>query len=293
MLRTVQATASLFSSKRLSTIVVARLFTNGGLVSTDWLKGNLEDPSLRVVHAGDYHIFNAMRIPGSRHLGLASNLKDTELPNTLVRGSVFEGAVANAGISNDNKVVVYNTTTSMTATRAWWVFKRYGLKAAVLDGGLKKWMEDGNTVENTESPKAQPGSFKKTDNDEVYFTYEMLEDAVKDNSVHVVDARTPDEYNGVRVMNARGGHVPGALNISHGTFLDPCTDMLLSDNQLMAVARSAGLPDPKDAKKVVTYCQSGVRATMAAFALEKIGYNVAVYDRSMLEWQNNEHAPLQ
>ena len=43
----------------------------------------------------------------------------------------------------------------------------------------------------------------------------------------------------------------------------------------------------------ITYCQGGIRAAHAAFALELMGYeNVRVYDGSMQDWANRDDTPL-
>mmetsp|Transcript_49344 Transcript_49344/g.127224 ORF Transcript_49344/g.127224 Transcript_49344/m.127224 type:complete len:127 (-) Transcript_49344:225-605(-) len=105
------------------------------------------DPYLRIVNVGSYSSFQQGRIANASHLSLGYKLKDKSTPNSLVPGKVFEQAVAKAGVSNHNKVVVYGTTSSKIATRAWWVFKRYGMDVAVLDGGIKQWKKHGFAVE--------------------------------------------------------------------------------------------------------------------------------------------------
>uniref|UniRef100_A0A7S3CZI4 Rhodanese domain-containing protein n=1 Tax=Palpitomonas bilix TaxID=652834 RepID=A0A7S3CZI4_9EUKA len=277
----------------LSSIVAISSFPTNGVVSTEWLNDNLNDPSLRILNAGQFLAFTQSRIPGATHLRLGSKLKDEKLYNTLIDGAVFENAVSKAGISNDNKVVVYSTTSSKVATRTWWVFKRFGMDVAILDGGFQKWKAEGYEVDNNDPIARQPGTFKRDEIDGVLVTMQDLEATLKNDDALIVDVRTPDEYNGVRVKNKRGGHVPGAINIPHTDFLDEDKGTFLADDELKDIARSAGLPDPENAKKIVTYCQSGVRATLAALALEKIGYDVAVYERSMLEWQNEKETPLE
>ncbi|AGW41548.1 thiosulfate sulfurtransferase [Leifsonia xyli subsp. cynodontis DSM 46306] len=75
----------------------------------------------------------------------------------------------------------------------------------------------------------------------------------------LIDVRNRTEYG--------AGHLPGAEQISGGR--------VLWDLDL--------LPDP-DAGTIVTYCQSGVRNSVAASALRREGYDVAELDGSYAAW---------
>jgi phage shock protein E len=71
--------------------------------------------------------------------------------------------------------------------------------------------------------------------------------AKKDADVVVLDVRTPEEF--------AAGHVPGARNIPHGQL----------------ASRLAELADARD-KKIVLYCRSGRRASIAEGVLKEAGF---------------------
>jgi phage shock protein E len=71
--------------------------------------------------------------------------------------------------------------------------------------------------------------------------------ARKDAAVVVLDVRTPEEF--------AAGHVPGARNIPHGELS----------------SRIAELADARD-KKIVLYCRSGRRVSIAEAVLKKEGF---------------------
>ena len=45
-------------------------------------------------------------------------------------------------------------------------------------------------------------------------------------------------------------------------------------------------------KTVVSYCRTGVQASHTYFVAKYLGYNVAMYDGSFLEWSNTESTPV-
>ena len=85
--------------------------------------------------------------------------------------------------------------------------------------------------------------------------------AIKNDSVVVVDVRTPAEY--------KSGYIKGAQNI----------DMKSADFQTEAAKL-----DKK--KKIAVYCRSGKRSKIAANALADMGYMVIELNSGMLGWQN-------
>ncbi|MDN5900093.1 MAG: MBL fold metallo-hydrolase [Brachybacterium sp.] len=89
----------------------------------------------------------------------------------------------------------------------------------------------------------------------------------------LVDVRTRNEY--------AAGTVPGAQQLSAGTIL----------------FRQSELPEP-DAGPLVTFCQSGLRNTVAASALRRAGFDVIELDGSYAAWarwsaEKTETAPAE
>jgi thiosulfate/3-mercaptopyruvate sulfurtransferase len=98
--------------------------------------------------------------------------------------------------------------------------------------------------------------------------------------LRLVDVRGPSEFSGVERRAARGGRIPGAVLWPwegsvrpDGTLRDP--------SEIRARAEAAGL---RPEQELVTYCQGGVRAALAALALRTAGYErVRIYDGSWAE----------
>jgi thiosulfate/3-mercaptopyruvate sulfurtransferase len=121
-------------------------------------------------------------------------------------------------------------------------------------------------------------------------TTDYVLEHLEDDSVVMCDARNPEEYAGTDVRSARGGHVPGAVNIDwvynvdeDGTFKEA--------KALYDLYTKAGFtPD----KQIITYCQTGVRGAHTWFVLrELLGFpDVRNYDGSWEEYGNRSDTPI-
>ena len=89
-----------------------------------------------------------------------------------------------------------------------------------------------------------------------------FEKKIKDNSIQLVDVRTPEEY--------AEGHIPGSLNI----------DVKDKENFPTSVDK---LLDKE--KKVAVYCRSGRRSRTAAKQLTEKGFKVYNLKKGILHWK--------
>lgn len=82
----------------------------------------------------------------------------------------------------------------------------------------------------------------------------------------LIDVRDPDEY--------ATGHIPGAINISRGT-------LEFKIRKLVDDPDNAGLN-----KKIMLYCASGGRSTLATKSLMDMGFtNVTGIDMKLVDWK--------
>jgi 3-mercaptopyruvate sulfurtransferase SseA len=129
------------------------------LVSTQWLADHLSDPDLVVLDASA-HLPDAGRdpatefaqghIPGARFLDLASFFDpESPVPSALPNAKQFAQRMAALGVPDGARVVVYDDSYVKTAARAWFILRMHGVRgAAILDGGLGKWRNEGRPLEN-------------------------------------------------------------------------------------------------------------------------------------------------
>src|SRR6266511_573710 len=115
------------------------------LVSIEWLKDHLKDPSVRVVEVvwGEY-VRNPDYIPGAVLWEFVDDLGGTVNRPDLANQEEIERLLSRSGISKETTVVVYSGISNMLATFAFWVLNLYcHPDVRLLNGGREKWVAEG------------------------------------------------------------------------------------------------------------------------------------------------------
>ena len=192
------------------------------------------------------------------------------------------------GISEQDRIVIYDEKGIQSAARVWWTFLVMGHeKVAVLDGGLPKWMKEGRpvtaekTVPARTAYKADPKPGLCAGADDVR--------AALNRGGAVLDARSPGRFAGKEAEprpGLRSGRMPGAANLPFGLVLSE-NGTLRPPEELRRLFADAGIgPETR----VITSCGSGVTAAVLFLALTAAGIpGAAVYDGSWSEWGDERH----
>lgn len=283
------------------------------LVDTDWLQDHLDDADLRVFdctviatvnQAPDARLpfsfasgrarFDEGHVPGAGFLDLIADLSDpdSELPFTRPSAARFAEAAGNAGIGDGTRVVLYATSEPIWAARVWWLLRSFGFdRAAVLDGGWAKWANEGRAVSRRASAYP-PARFTPARQERLFADRDQVLAGLADPAVCTLNALPPMVFAGTGgPVFGRKGRIAGSVNVPFASLHDPHDGTYLPADELRRRFAAAGVPD---AKRVVTYCGSGIAASDAALALALIGQDdVAVYDGSMSEWGYDETLPME
>jgi thiosulfate/3-mercaptopyruvate sulfurtransferase len=158
----------------------------------------------------------------------------------------------------------------------------------VLDGGLAKWKADGRAL-SREIVLPKPGSFEARVNPDVVVRLDFMRKVVRLREqiapdLVFVDARPPAQFAGVEagadVLHA--GRIPGSINL-------PVAIHFAADGTFRPAGDLRQLYDDAGVSNVllnVTYCRTGMQASVNYFVLRYLGYEAALYDGSYLEWSN-------
>jgi thiosulfate/3-mercaptopyruvate sulfurtransferase len=273
------------------------------LVGTEWLAEHLRDPHVRVLDSSfkqpgvmptaraDY---DAGHIPGAVFFDIDDVAEPgTALPHMIPSAERFAAKMAERGIGNGDKVIVYDANGLSSAGRAWWMMRLFGHdNVALLDGGLPKWKREGRPLE-TAAPAIPRREFTARFNPAMVRDKAAVVANMTGKTELVVDARSAGRFDGSAEETwpgRRRGHIPGSRNLPFDLVTDPQTKQLKSAEALTGLFAEAGVP--LDAK-IVTSCGSAVTACAVAFALHLIGHpGAAVYDGSWSEWGLPDGPPI-
>jgi thiosulfate/3-mercaptopyruvate sulfurtransferase len=268
--------------------------------STEQTAAKLRDPGVRIVDCrfsfeGDARDdYLAGHLPGAVHCNWSTDLSApapaSGHPLWMLQGpEEFAKTMARLGIGNDTMVVGYDAEGGHHAARLWLALRRYGHdQMAVMEGGIQKWIAEGRPVEKGEAT-AKPARFVPQPREGVIATKEEVHAAVKTGDPWLLDVRRDSEFTGEEKRAARGGHIPGAVNVLWKDALHE--DWTLKDaDELEELYANAGFGAETSA---VTYCQAGVRAAFTHLVLTALGHDdVRTYDGSWEEWGNDPSLPI-
>jgi thiosulfate/3-mercaptopyruvate sulfurtransferase len=277
------------------------------LVETDWLAAHLEDPTIRIVdvrgtirpvdapkpwYGSKRDDYLAGHIPGAVYLDWLTDLLDPDAPiqMTVAKPDALAARLGRLGIGDQHTVITYDHNAHI-APRLWWVLNYYGHAAVkVLNGGFPKWAAEGRPV-TPAVPAYPPATFTVRVRPEWRVSSKEVLEALGDPAIQLVDCRSPREYRGEVGRGNRKGRIPGALNVpanslvegEHKTFKDP--------EALRALYKTAGLsPD----RRIITYCNAGVSASVGLLALRMAGFpNATNFAGSWYEWEDDLENPIQ
>jgi thiosulfate/3-mercaptopyruvate sulfurtransferase len=272
------------------------------LVSPLDLAAHLGDPMLVILDArfsladpeAGEACWRERHIPGAQYAHLDRDLSGAHVPGAgrhpWPEAAHFGRMLGARGITPAHQVVAYDAADGAFAARAWCLLRLAGhARVAVLDGGLAAWIAEGLPVD-ARMPDVTPAKPYPVAFDHARLFDGSGVEAHLAGGGLLLDARGGERFRGeVEPIDARAGHVPGALsrpyalNLAEGRF-----------KPRDALAREFGqLLGTREAGEVVAMCGSGVTACHHLLAMAHAGLEGAgLYTGSWSGWIEDPRRPV-
>jgi len=265
------------------------------LVSTDWLMANLD--KVKIIDCSwhmpqtkrnGFEEYKKQHIKNAIYFDLDKNSKkDTDLPHMLIDKKSWENIVSSMGIKNDDQIIVYDNSDVISSCRCWYNFIYFGHNPSlikVLDGGLKKWVNEKKPTTN-DIVNIEPSHYSANEKIELVKNKAQINENILTKEFLVIDARSKERFEGV-VPEPRKGLKSGSINNSYCL---PFSELINADHTFIdkekIFQKFSSIKSSLD-KNIVFTCGSGVTAAVLALAYSLIDnkYNPVIYDGSWSEY---------
>jgi len=266
------------------------------IVSTEWLDNNhskvkIIDSSWHMPNANrdaykEYkkeHIKNAIFFDIDKF----SN-KKTELPHMLPDEKEWEKIVSNLGITNNDRIIVYDNSDVISCCRCWYTFIFFGHRPnliSILNGGFLKWkIENRETTSKITKYKKKNYKVKKISH--LVKSKEEIDKNILEKKFKIVDARSKNRFLGLEKeprLDVRSGSIQNSYCLPFGELINQKNKTFIEKNLIKEKFNKIGINSEEN---VVFTCGSGITATVLGLAYSMINdkYLPAIYDGSWVEY---------
>ena len=266
------------------------------LVSTDWLSQNIEkvkilDASwhMPTTKRNGYEEYKKEHIKSSIFFDIDKfSNKKTNLPHMLPDEKDWENIVSNLGISNEDRIIVYDNSDVISSCRCWYTFIFFGHKPnliSVLNGGFAKWKKENreitNEIFNYKKKKYITNKIQK-----LVKSKDQIDKNIIEKKFIVVDARSKNRFLGLEKEprpNVKSGSIKNSYCLPFGEIINK-KDRTFLDKKLIE-EKFAKIGIIKE-NNLVFSCGSGITAAVLGLAYSMINdkYLPAIYDGSWAEY---------
>jgi thiosulfate/3-mercaptopyruvate sulfurtransferase len=296
------------------TVIIAEVPASSLLLSVAEVKARLAKANtIKILEISKADKYAQGHLSGAMNLWRGDYENHTDYPYSGMMASREQMAelLGKQGITAETDIVLYDTNGSVDAMRVLWILRNYGHPTVfVINGGKTAWKLAGYplSTEQVLPGEATVYRFPEPANTDKVATMEDVLAALTDTNTILLDTREPEEFfgkpyihNGKLLYYKAGayasGCIPGAVYMNWSDAVDLEGDHCFKSIAMLRynVAKKGLNPN----KKIITYCQSGVRSAHTTFVLsELLGFpNVKNYDGSWVEWtyyyQNGRQVPIE
>lgn len=259
------------------------------LFAPEQLKNNLTNDTVTILDARSPSLYEQGHIPEARNFPVNWTYEHKSINGKITSPGQIQMILRQLGLDREMPIVIYDEGALVDAARLFWTLEVYGFtQVKVLNRGYDYWVAQNYPI-NDDTPKITQSHYVPVINHKRLATKFSTQIATQNPNQIVIDARPEKAYLGLKSHAKRFGHIPSAINI-------PASHNIDSTNHFAQISSVTQLKNvysniPKN-KKVVLYCAIGRISATNYLALRELGYDVANYDASWLEWGNDFSLPV-
>jgi len=262
------------------------------ILEPDQLQAILDSENILIVDVCRSGVYERIHVPRAVHVDpseLVCGLHPA--PGKLPSDEKLNNLFSRIGYSSDKHIIAYDDEGGGWAGRFLWTLDLIGHKHySYLNGGLHAWNNEGHSV-TSEMISMTPSDIKITVNHNLVASLDDVMEQIHDENTIVWDARSAEEYLGMRGDALRRGHIPGAVNLDWLDTMDPENNYrLLPLETLRQKLETIGITQDKN---VITHCQTHHRSGLTYLVGKALSLNIKAYDGSWSEWGNSHDTPIE
>ena len=246
-------------------------------VSPEWVENVLSQPGYVIIDPRGPIAYLRGHLKGAINLPLRKLL---DLDGRLLPEKDLASVMGAIGVGDQTTPVVYDSFDGQRASMAAWILEYLGRgDVHFMDLFLTDWVSQGREIfYRPVTPK--PEDFTLRTGPNIRATIQQLN---RPSSAKLLDLRSPEEYSGTVEAEGRQGHIPGAVNLVWRDLVGGNGRFLCDDDAVHKMMRDRNISMEDE---VISYCRSGIRAALGYVVLNRLGYNVRLYDGSFQDWES-------
>ncbi|MGH9023405.1 MAG: sulfurtransferase, partial [Acidimicrobiia bacterium] len=242
-------------------------------VEASWLRDRLGEPGLTLIDPRSRmrylsgHPPTAISVPARAAFGADGRLRDDD---------DLAGWLGGLGVAAEGTAVLYADADGQPGALLAWILAYLGHPDVVfLSTRFERWREEGGQL-SYRPLTATPVTFMAKPVPELRAgAADILNWASETADLQLIDTRTEEEFSGDKTLGEDPpGHIPGAGNLPHRSFLGDGASLLASPEELTGRLKDLGADLITE---TIVYCRSGIRASVAWLALRLAGAPVRLY----------------
>jgi thiosulfate/3-mercaptopyruvate sulfurtransferase len=245
------------------------------LVEPSWVLERLGDPGIVVLDPGGRMKYLRGHLKGAINLNVARIFGDN---GRLLPPEQLAELFGSVGLGDMTTPVLYDSYDGQRGAMLAWALEYLGSSDVhLMDTFYEGWVVQGHEI-FYRPVEPSPRDFRMRLTPGVRSS---LGDVKNHGASRLLDVRSLEEFTGQTEIDARPGHIPGALNLVWSQFLGDNHYYLDSAEAIKERLSAVGV---SEGDSVIAYCRVGMRAAVGYLALQRLGYDVRLYDGSYAEW---------